>query len=468
MLIIPLVIVAAALVFLLTRSSKRTPPVASYGLPIVGVAAEFGMNPAKLLRHCSKGFGPVVELNLLVMRMTFLLGNESTRWFFAQPDETLNFEDGVESMVAHIMPGMYDDLEWNPKGNPMIASGFLNPDKLKAYQQMVFEEVDRFCNNVNTGNPVDLFRCVSKMVVFINLRVILGNDAFSKHGEELAEQFYWIEENAFTPQMVMFNKWTFLPFVKELVRRREHLLSLLGSLIEIAYKELQAGQNRVDYISLIVQRLGDQFSWRRYAIHVLGILFAAHTNTAGTIAWALAHISNDNNLQERVREQVLTRIGSPDNFARIEGDWQQVLDLPLVDACMREAVRKYALVTMFRMAGRDFEYQGMWIKKGTRVSISPLHEHFDESVYPQPEEYRPERFADPEVCERLQKSQQYLQFGSFESNTALMCEFSILILKFFRFRQAQVSWHSVCANGCQVKHRRFAVKAQVDTSLTIA
>lgn len=165
----------------------------------------------------------------------------------------------------------------------MLSSGFLNPDRLRHYRELVDEEIKRFESLIATGAKFDLFRTVSKMVVLTNLRVILGHRAVDELGEELAEHFYAIEEDGFTPQMMLFKQYGFLPFVARLNRRRERLLSLLGGVLQRAFEDLQAGVERHDYATLVVTRFATEFTWRRYAIHILAILFAAHTNTAGSV-----------------------------------------------------------------------------------------------------------------------------------------------------------------------------------------
>lgn len=40
-----------------------------------------------------------------------------------------------------------------------------------------------------------------------------------------------------------------------------------------------------------------------FSTNIVALLFAAHTNTAGTFAWSLAHIGNNAEYQKRARDE---------------------------------------------------------------------------------------------------------------------------------------------------------------------
>lgn len=103
-----LFVLAIVLFVLISRRPGNAPPLISYGVPVLGPAIEFGTNPARLLRYAADKFGPIVEINLLLFRMVFLLstkdGNQGIQWFFKNDDHLMDFETAVNNMVSQSVP----------------------------------------------------------------------------------------------------------------------------------------------------------------------------------------------------------------------------------------------------------------------------------------------------------------------------------------------------------------------------
>lgn len=58
----------------------------------------------------------------------------------------------------------------------------------------------------------------------------------------------------------------------------------------LAHLELQ---DSPDYLGMLWKEEGNNHGMDTFATHILGILFAAHTNTAGTTAWTLAQFASN-------------------------------------------------------------------------------------------------------------------------------------------------------------------------------
>lgn len=89
----------------------------------------------------------------------------------------------------------------------------------------------------------------------------------------------------------------------------------------------------------------------------------------------------------------------------------------LTHSSLTETLRKYpALASLQRVAAEDYEIEDkespedrIILKRGTKVFIPVRAIHYDPEIYPDPHEFRPERF-DPAAC--LQRhSTAFLGFG---------------------------------------------------------
>ena len=63
-----------------------------------------------------------------------------------------------------------------------------------------------------------------------------------------------------------------------------------------------------------------------------------------------------------------------------------------------------------RVANCDFNYEGIKIKKDQIITIPIYALHHDSELYPNPDEFRPERFDDEEIKKR--ESVAYCPFGA--------------------------------------------------------
>lgn len=81
-----------------------------------------------------------------------------------------------------------------------------------------------------------------------------------------------------------------------------------------------------------------------------------------------------------------------------------------MDMVIDESLRLYPPANRFeRVANKDFEFEGVKIKKGQVVVVPVYPLHYDPETYPNPEEFDPERFN--EENKKLRDSATFLPFG---------------------------------------------------------
>ncbi len=126
---------------------------------------------------------------------------------------------------------------------------------------------------------------------------------------------------------------------------------------------------------------------------VMTFLLAGHETTASTLAWTLAHVSRDAQLQNRAREQIRTVVSGDDALTD-----KQVEQLPLVDAMISEAMRLYPPGwLLMRRAQESDEVLGFAVPRGSFVvaPVYALHRHPD--YWNAPDRFDADRFLDPSV-----------------------------------------------------------------------
>lgn len=114
--------------------------------------------------------------------------------------------------------------------------------------------------------------------------------------------------------------------------------------------------------------------------HLRSLLFAGHETTTRAMTWVLHHVVSVPRLYDRMRTLVVGRLESV-----LADEW--------FDAVVNEALRLYPVVTgAVRVMGEQSQLGPFMVPAGTKVLVSLATLHTDPKLYPDPEQFQPERF----------------------------------------------------------------------------
>lgn len=383
------------------------PPGVKEGLPFVGPAMAFQKDPIGFLRRCQRKHGDVFTVNLLLFKATFVLGaEEQHRFFTARPDVLDFFTATVEASQA-----LVGDLirfrrlsEHEVTVNAVIRLGLMKTERLNVYLNAI-RRVARQRFEAWVDSPrIDLFHETSAMINQINVEALLGADTWAKHGETIANAYYDLEFNGIKPEAVAFPHLP-SPAVRRCRRARDRVDVIMHELVE-----QRSNAPGDDYISLWLTEApfdGEPPEVPELAAHLLGLFFAAHTNTTGTFAWTVANLAARPDLFERASaecEAHAARHGEAPPYPALR-------ELNFLDACMRESVRQSFAVLLIRRALVPYSAGDFSVPEGQRVCVAPILTHMDPAVYEDPERFDPDRFADLSEARQLEREGAYVQFG---------------------------------------------------------
>ena len=131
---------------------------------------------------------------------------------------------------------------------------------------------------------------------------------------------------------------------------------------------------------------GDEFSDTDIVNHMIFLLMAAHDTTTITMTSMAHQLARHPDWQQRCREE---------SIAAGDLDYDGGLGLTTLDRVMKESLRLCAPVPSIpRIATRDTSIDGYFIPSGAMVSVSPYQNHFLPEIWPNPEAFDPDRFAE--------------------------------------------------------------------------
>jgi len=143
-----------------------------------------------------------------------------------------------------------------------------------------------------------------------------------------------------------------------------------------------------DILSLLVasrKEDGAPFDTEEILEQMVSLIGAGHETTGSALTWALFHIHRD----AAVKERLLDELGTLGAAA----DPTQVAKLPFLDAVCSETLRLNPVAPMIgRTLRGELTLKGHLLPAGVSVGISIIGLHRRADLYPQPEQFLPERF----------------------------------------------------------------------------
>ena len=173
------------------------------------------------------------------------------------------------------------------------------------------------------------------------------------------------------------------------VRRREKVDQLIYA--EIAERRASRDFDRTDILSMLLSSTdeeGNGLTDEELRDELLSLLLAGHETTATAMSWALYWTHSLPEVKEKLIQELKT-VSDPT-------DWMSIFRLPYLTAVCNETLRinPVAMLTFPRVVEEPVELLGYNIPPKTVVIGCIYLLHHREDLYPQADEFKPERFLD--------------------------------------------------------------------------
>ncbi|XP_027759248.1 cytochrome P450 4V2 [Empidonax traillii] len=134
---------------------------------------------------------------------------------------------------------------------------------------------------------------------------------------------------------------------------------------------------------------GNKLSYRDIREEVDTFMFEGHDTTAAAMNWVLYLLGHNPEVQKKVHKELDEVFDNTDRPVTTD-DLKQ---LRYLECVVKEALRLFPSVPMFaRTLREDCCISGYQIPKGANVLVLTYALHRDPEIFPDPEEFRPERF----------------------------------------------------------------------------
>jgi len=189
---------------------------------------------------------------------------------------------------------------------------------------------------------------------------------------------------------------------------RENLWNITRRIQEKRAKENRVHGDFIDTLAELTKReegaavTADQ--WTSQGIIFLLAGFETSATTLGSLAYYL--VSNTD-----VYQTLMDEVDKKLEEFKGEVNHETITEMHYLDACLKETLRMLPPVTRNdRMCYKDWTFNNITIKKGTRIGIPTYIVHHNPDFWPEPELFKPERFLKENAGNIVPCS--YLPFGS--------------------------------------------------------
>lgn len=347
----------------------------------------------------SSKLGPVIFVSNPQALQKILTGD--TKQFHAPGDLNLILEPWVGKNSVLTVSGSQHQRQ-----RSLLLPPF-HGERMRNYGQVIGDVTKQIMSQCQTDKPFSVRTVTETITLRVIMQAVFGLYEGSR-AQQLEQFLGEMVDEGTTPlnaAMLFFpilqkdlGAWS--PWGKFL-RRHQQVDQLLYA--EIQERRSQPDPSRTDILSLLMtarDEAGQPMTDQELRDELLTLLVAGHETSATALTWALYWIHK----LPLVREQLLTELDSlGDN-----PDPSTIFKLPFLNAVYCETLRIYpvAMLTMPRVVKTPLSLCGYELEPGTTVVGSIYLTHRREDLYPNPKQFKPERFL-----ERQFSPYEFLPFG---------------------------------------------------------
>lgn len=373
------------------RSSRRPP--ALPGLPLIGNALDFRKNPVALLRRGYDTCGAVFSIRLGPMPAVVIIGPENHRFFFTETDKTLSMSDVYQAFVPIFGAGftLAAASDEYKEQRAILAPAF-QPQRMPDYIKVMVEETRSWIDTLGSAGEFDLVHAMEHLAVHTVSIALMGRDFRERMGDDYVQLYRDVVGGI----EVMLPPNLPLPRFRRRDRARRTLHARIRQLI--AERRANPGHHD-DFLQHMAEARysnGQLVPEGTLESMILFLVFSASESTPLQASWSLIHLLQHPAYLAGVLHDQQAALGTPGQISE-EG----LRRLDRLEWALKESERLRPMTTMlWRRATTPYELDGYQIPKGWVTIMCPAVAHRLAEVFPDPDVYRPERFAPPEAEDR--------------------------------------------------------------------
>ncbi|MBZ0319539.1 MAG: cytochrome P450 [Anaerolineae bacterium] len=321
--------------------------------------------------------GDVFQIPLPGFNPIMLAGSEANRFVLVEQRDTLRWrleQDPIVRLLRHGVLVEDGDSHDNLRRQMNPA---LHRTKLQDYVRHMCDCTNFVLAQWDSSSPLNISLEIRRMALLVLTKTLFGVD-FEPEMNRLWQPILR------TLRYISPGLWVIWPNIprpgyQKAFRQLDEYFHRL-----IAYRRANS-TGREDLLSLLI---ASGMSDDLIRDQLLTMIIAGHDTSTALLSWTLYLLSRHLDIQVEAQAEVDRVLGSnPPHYSSLS-------ELHYLDQIINETLRLYPPIHAgLRIAATDIEFGEYFIPKGTRVMYSIYLSHRDARYWPEPNVFRPERFA---------------------------------------------------------------------------
>jgi len=364
--------------------ARREPPPGSRA-PSLLQAANYARDPLGFLVKLQHRYGDIFSLRFPFFgRLYYVADPALVKAMFTGPPEQFHAGEANATVLEPALgPNSVLTLDDAPhmQQRKLLLPPF-HGERVRGYGELIRETTLKQMETWPIGETFALRPHTQRITLAVIMRAVFG-----VHDEERLSRFEALIDD-FSKRVGLITTFPALrknfgpgsPWPRFL-RSREKLDAFIYEEIGLRRAEVERGEEgHDDVLSLLLQARhddGSTMSDEELRDELITVLGAGHETTATGLAWAMERLLRTPRVLAKLR----------DSIAAGEDDY--------LDATVKETLRaRPVIVDVARRLTAPAEIGGYELPKGSFVMAAIAALHYREDLFPQPEQFRPERFLE--------------------------------------------------------------------------
>jgi cytochrome P450 len=364
-------------------------------------------SPLETLEKWADKYGDTFQVKIdRLSYVTFFSNPKAIQAIFTAPESCIDLYESKNDFFKIVLGEK--SLLFSSGARHKHFRKLLSPISQKEYASYFIKStitsVKKNVGELQLNKPFNVHQTVREISLFVILEAILGleKDSDKKLIKSLLlEIFQFFQFSLFKVSLLVpmlqkdFGVWG------EFLRKKQELENEIAALIEKRKNcDLTTKRDVLSFLINACDETGLALDSQIIVEQIKTLIFAGFETTSAAICWGLYWTHYYTEIKKKLLEEL--------NGKTLDKDVFEILRLPFLDAVCQETLRLYpvALTPFYRVTKEPMTIDCLYLPPQTRIVI-PIHlVHRKESVYLEPNKFKPERFL-----ERSFSPYEYLPFG---------------------------------------------------------
>ncbi|XP_075890949.1 cytochrome P450 26A1 [Nelusetta ayraudi] len=403
-------------------------PPGSMGLPFLGETLQLILQRRKFLRMKRQKYGYIYRTHLFGNPTVRVTGADNVRHVLMGENKLVSVQwpASVRTILgSDTLSNVHGAMHKSKKKAIMRA---FSREALELYIPIIQEEVRAAVKEwLSKDSCVLVYPEMKRLMFRIAMRILLGfePEQIKTDEQQLVEAFEEMIKNLFSlPIDVPFSG------LYRGLKARNFIHSKIEENIKKKLQESDKEPKHRDALQQLIDsssRNGEQLSMQAIKESATELLFGGHETTASTATSLIMFLGLNPQVVDRLRQELMDKVEQGLDLQSL--NIESLEQMKYTSCVIKETLRMNPPVPGgFRVALKTFELNGYQIPKGWNVIYSICDTHDVAEMFPNKEDFRPERFLSEPSGDSSRF--QYIPFGG-GSRMCVGKEFAKVLLKIF-------------------------------------